>query len=79
MGFFAETGPLQVFVSNHCIPEDFEFESAHEPSYVTATGDLKIQVKSEVRLRIVGTKINGPSIVSFIVSASNFHVKKVIF
>lgn len=33
MGFFAEAGPLQVFVSNHLIPETFEFNTAHEPCY----------------------------------------------
>lgn len=33
MGFFAEAGPLQVFVSNHLIPESFEFNTAHEPCY----------------------------------------------
>ena len=64
MGFFAEAGPLQVFVSNHLIPEDFEFSTAHEPCYTTADGDQKIVPGSEVRLRIVGTRVDASDIVS---------------
>lgn len=63
MGFFADAGPLQVFVSNHLIPEDFEFESSHEPCYVTSDGEQKILPGAEVRLRIVGTRIDATEIV----------------
>lgn len=40
MGFFAEAGPLQVFVSNHLIPESFEFNTAHEPCYQARATEL---------------------------------------
>lgn len=63
MGFFAEAGPLQVFVSNHLIPEAFEFNSTHEPCYVTADGEQKIAAAADVRLRIVGTRIDANEIV----------------
>ena len=64
MGFFSEAGPLQVFVSNHLIPEAFEFNTTHEPCYQTADGDQKIVPGSEVRLRIVGTRVDASDIVS---------------
>lgn len=64
MGFFSEAGPLQVFVSNHLIPEGFEFNTAHEPCYQTTDGDQKIVPGSEVRLRIVGTRVDASDIVS---------------
>lgn len=68
MGFFAEAGPLQVFVSNHLIPEGFEFNTAHEPCYQTADGEQKIVPGSEVRLRIVGTRVDASDIVSAVPS-----------
>lgn len=64
MGFFAEAGPLQVFVSNHLIPEAFEFNTAHEPCYQTSDGEQKVVPGSEVRLRIVGTRVDAADIVS---------------
>lgn len=64
MGFFAEAGPLQVFVSNHLIPDDFEFNTAHEPCYINSDGEQKILPGSEVRLRIVGTRVDAHEIVS---------------
>lgn len=64
MGFFAEAGPLQVFVSNHLIPEAFEFSSVHEPAYITTDGEQKIAAGADVRLRIVGTRTDASEIVS---------------
>ena len=65
MGFFAEAGPLQIFVSNHLIPEEYEFESTHEPAYMTREGD-KITSGCEVRVKIVGTRVDANEIVSFL-------------
>ncbi|PSC68315.1 DNA-directed RNA polymerase II subunit RPB7 [Micractinium conductrix] len=62
MGFFAEAGPLQVFVSNHLISEGFEFNTAHEPCYQMSDGDQKIVPGCEVRLRIVGTRVDASDI-----------------
>jgi DNA-directed RNA polymerase subunit E'/Rpb7 len=70
MGFFAEAGPLQVFVSNHLIPEDFEFNTAHEPCYISSDGEQKIVPGSEVRLRIVGTRVDAHEIVSAAAAAA---------
>lgn len=64
MGFFAEAGPLQVFVSNHLIPEGFSFDTTHEPCYQAPDVDSKLMAGSEVRLRIVGTRVDASDIVS---------------
>ena len=64
MGFFAEAGPLQVFVSGHLIPEDFEYNQVDEPAFVSADEEVRIQQGTEVRLRIVGTRTDASEIVS---------------
>ncbi|GLT28270.1 hypothetical protein SLA2020_032140 [Shorea laevis] len=38
MGFFAEAGPVQIFVSNHLIPDDMKFQSGDIPNYTTSDG-----------------------------------------
>ena len=123
MGFFAEAGPVQIFVSNHVstkfmffytinssyskwysicspfvcaqlIPDDMEFQSGDVPCYATSDGlvyhksprifgnirvgsslsslmftviskQVRIQKDSEVRLKIVGTRVDVTEIVSF--------------
>ncbi|XP_021715417.1 DNA-directed RNA polymerase II subunit RPB7 [Chenopodium quinoa] len=62
MGFFAEAGPVQVFVSNHLIPDDMEFQSADTPNYTTSDGSVKIQKDTEVRLKIIGTRVDATEI-----------------
>lgn len=64
VGFFAEAGPLQVFVSGHLIPEDFEYNQVDEPAFVSADEEVRIQQGTEVRLRIVGTRTDASEIVS---------------
>ncbi|KAI3835144.1 hypothetical protein MKX03_019770 [Papaver bracteatum] len=63
MGFFAEAGPVQIFVSNHLIPEDMEFQSGDIPNYTTSDGSVKIQRDSEVWLKIIGTRVDATEIV----------------
>ncbi|XP_041999121.1 DNA-directed RNA polymerase II subunit RPB7 isoform X1 [Salvia splendens] len=62
MGFFAEAGPVQVFVSNHLIPDDMEFQAGDIPNYTTYDGSVKIQKESEVRLKIIGTRVDATEI-----------------
>lgn len=62
MGFFAEAGPLQIFVSNHLIPDDFEYTAGDEPSYVSTDESLRIQTGAEMRVRIVGTRVDAQEI-----------------
>ncbi|GJN14264.1 hypothetical protein PR202_gb01064 [Eleusine coracana subsp. coracana] len=64
MGFFAEAGPVQIFVSNHLIPDDMEFQSGDVPNYTTSDGSVKIQKESEVRLKIIGTRVDATEIVA---------------
>ena len=63
MGFFADAGPLQLFVSNHLIPDDFDFVSADEPAFVSADEAVRVQAGAEVRMRIVGTRMDATEIV----------------
>uniref|UniRef100_A0A7S0RKS2 DNA-directed RNA polymerase II subunit RPB7 n=1 Tax=Chlamydomonas leiostraca TaxID=1034604 RepID=A0A7S0RKS2_9CHLO len=58
MGFFAEAGPLQIFVSNHLIPEELVFDAQGDPCYQSSDGGTKIGEGSEVRARIVGTRMD---------------------
>jgi DNA-directed RNA polymerase II subunit RPB7 len=58
MGFFAEAGPLQIFVSNHLIPEEYQFNAVGDPCYTSGDESQKIQERTEVRLRLVGTKMD---------------------
>lgn len=59
MGFFAEAGPLQVFVSNHLIPEEYEYNAVGDPCYVShEDATQSVQERTEVRLRIVGIKMD---------------------
>ncbi|KAI8536145.1 hypothetical protein RHMOL_Rhmol10G0233600 [Rhododendron molle] len=46
MGFFAEAGPVQIFVSNHVV-----------------LMQVKIEKESEVRLKIIGTRVDATEIV----------------
>lgn len=62
MGFFAEAGPVQIFVSNHLIPDDMEFQSGDTPNYTTSDRSVKIQKDSEVRLKIIGTRVDATEI-----------------
>ncbi|GFR52515.1 hypothetical protein Agub_g15072 [Astrephomene gubernaculifera] len=56
MGFFAQAGPLQLFVTQHLIPEEFEFDSADDNSWVSSDSITRIQGGTHVRVRIVGIK-----------------------
>jgi len=66
MGFFAEVGPLQVFVSKHAMPADFAFDPQSNPiSYVSQASDeqpMRIAKESTVRLRIIGTHFDATEI-----------------
>lgn len=72
MGFFAEAGPVQVFVSNHLIPQDFAFASTDEPCFVSGDESVRIIKGAEVRLRIVGTRVDATEIVCFFPPSSPY-------
>mmetsp|Transcript_17815 Transcript_17815/g.40121 ORF Transcript_17815/g.40121 Transcript_17815/m.40121 type:complete len:84 (+) Transcript_17815:1-252(+) len=66
MGFFAEVGPLKVFVSKHLIPTDMDFDPQSNPaayvSQVSSDVSSRITKDTEVRLRIMGTRIDANEI-----------------
>mmetsp|Transcript_10168 Transcript_10168/g.27145 ORF Transcript_10168/g.27145 Transcript_10168/m.27145 type:complete len:172 (+) Transcript_10168:224-739(+) len=55
-GFFADAGPLTIFVSHHLIPEDMSYQSMPE-SFVSRDQGETVLKGSKVRLRIIGVKI----------------------
>ena len=66
LGFFAQVGPLQVFISKHLIPADMQFDPQSTPaSYVSSVSDQqpqRITKDSEVRLRIIATRVDAAEI-----------------
>lgn len=58
MGFFADVGPVQVFVSNHLIPDDYTFDATTDPAFVSADQSFRMQEGAEVRVRVVGIKVD---------------------
>jgi len=68
MGFFADVGPLQVFVSTHLIPPNMVFNSsANPPCFAPRNSDEdedenQIQKGTKVRLKIVGTRVDATEI-----------------
>lgn len=63
LGFFAFFGPMKVFVSNSCVPEDMTFQPDTN-SLVNADGSQIITVDSEVRVRILGVRRDGSQLFS---------------
>ena len=63
MGFFADAGPFAIFVSSNLIPEDYEFTSSDQgPSFISGDQDVAIVRNCEVRVRIVGTRVDATEI-----------------
>ena len=58
MGFFAEAGPIQVFVSNHLIPEDYEYSSAGDAAFVSPDQSVRVEERCDVRVRVVGVRVD---------------------
>ena len=63
MGFFAEAGPLTLFVSNHLIPEDLVFDANANPAcYQTEDQTVKLEKGEWTRIKIVGTRVDATEI-----------------
>lgn len=61
-GFFAEAGPLAVFVSNQLIADDMTFQSVGENAYVSDDEEVRITKDAEVRVRVVGMRTDASEI-----------------
>lgn len=57
-GFFTRVGPLQIFVSRHCMPEDVSFNHFAGDCWVSEDETVEIKEGSLVRLRIIGLIID---------------------
>ncbi|KAJ3718390.1 RNA polymerase Rpb7 [Lentinula raphanica] len=61
MGFFADVGPLTVFVAHQLIPPDMKFEpNSNPPSF--ASEQQIIEKDTKIRLKIVGTRVDATEI-----------------
>eukprot|EP01083_Nonionella_stella_P011016 31315_1 len=57
-GFFAQAGPLQIFVSKLLMPSDYRYDSQDSmPNYVSEDGEVRVGSGSMVRVRIVGIRL----------------------
>lgn len=67
VGMFAEIGPLSCFISHHSIPAEMEFcANMNPPCYKTKDEDVVIHAEGEIRLKIVGTRVDASGIVSIV-------------
>merc|ERR1719206_1347853 len=63
VGLFTEIGPLSCFISRHSIPADMSFDpNSNPPCYKTSDEDMVIQQDDEIRLKIVGTRVDASDI-----------------
>ncbi|XP_025912121.1 DNA-directed RNA polymerase II subunit RPB7 [Apteryx rowi] len=59
VGLFTEIGPMSCFISRHSIPSEMEFDpNSNPPCYKTVDEDIVIQQDDEIRLKIVGTRVD---------------------
>ncbi|CAK9290509.1 unnamed protein product [Gordionus sp. m RMFG-2023] len=63
VGIFCEIGPLTCFISKHSIPSNMEFDpNLGQPCYKTVDDGISIKEHNEIRVKIVGTRINASDI-----------------
>jgi len=65
-GFFAQAGPLEIFVSKMLMPDDLKFDSSKDglPTYYSETEEVRIEVSSLVRVKIVGIRLSADNIIT---------------
>jgi len=56
LGFFADAGPLPIFVSSHLIGGGLKFDPNATPPQFTDNGEQVIEVGSHVRVKLMGTR-----------------------
>ncbi|XP_015685306.1 phospholipase D3-like, partial [Protobothrops mucrosquamatus] len=67
VGLFTEIGPMSCFISRHSIPSEMEYDTnSNPPCYKTVDEDIVIQPEDNIRLKIVGTRVDKNDIVSCI-------------
>lgn len=63
MGFFADAGPLQIFVSQHLIPSHYRVEITDDASFESEENAPPIKAGAAVRVRLVGIKVEANQLV----------------
>lgn len=63
MGFFADAGPLQIFVSQHLIPRHYRVEITDDAAFESEENSPPIKAGAFVRVRIVGLKAEANQLV----------------
>ena len=66
MGFFADAGPLQIFVSQHLIPSHYRVEITDDAAYESEENAPPIKAGAFVRVRLVGIKAEANQLVSML-------------
>eukprot|EP00656_Telonema_subtile_P039012 TRINITY_DN44161_c0_g1_i1.p1 TRINITY_DN44161_c0_g1~~TRINITY_DN44161_c0_g1_i1.p1 ORF type:complete len:195 (-),score=58.43 TRINITY_DN44161_c0_g1_i1:320-904(-) len=58
-GFFATVGPLDIFISKHQIPPEYELDPTAQPQAFVSTEDpsARIVEGSEMRIKLVGVRL----------------------
>ncbi|CAF9921015.1 MAG: hypothetical protein GOMPHAMPRED_002202 [Gomphillus americanus] len=62
LGIFARVGPLSVFTSNHMMPSDIKWDANATPPQYTDHDTQIIEKGTNIRLKIVGMRVDGGSI-----------------
>ncbi|KAH6630834.1 RNA polymerase Rpb7 [Chaetomium sp. MPI-SDFR-AT-0129] len=55
-GFFAQAGPLRLFVSAHLMPDEIKYDASATPAQFTNNADMVIEQGTHVRIRIIGMR-----------------------
>ena len=64
IGLRCEIGPLECFVSRHCIPAEMDFDpNSSSPCYKSKDEEQVIQKNDEIRLKTIGLRIDATDIV----------------
>jgi len=56
VGFFADAGPLPLFVSSHLIPHEIKYDPNATPPQFTNNEDQVIEVGSHIRVKLIGVR-----------------------
>lgn len=63
VGIFISIGPMNGFISRHAIPSDWEHDpSTNPPCYRSKEEDSVVQSEAELRVRIVGLRVDANDI-----------------
>lgn len=84
VGIFTEIGPLSCFISRHSIPADMEFDpNANPPCYKTKDDEMVINQDDEIRVKIVGIRVDATDIFAigtFLLSILfNYSIYRIIY